>query len=105
VLRFGEGDFFGEGLPQKIELLPDTAELKPRLPRQFAPDAEMYLAYALAAMRIFEGPHGHRWEDLHAAPEALRKLGGLGRGLPPEFFRKIAQEYTARSSTVVSRPR
>jgi len=97
VLRFAEGDFSGEGLVQKIELLPDTKELKPQLLRQFAPDAELYLAYARAAMRVF-GPEGtpeSRVDDLRSAADILRTLGGPGRGHDPQFFRMIVQEYNA----------
>jgi len=98
VLRFAEGDFRGEGLPQKIELLPaGPGGLKPRALRQFAPDAEVYLAYARAGMRQF-GPDGtpeSRIQNVREAAEVLRKVAGPGRGLPDAFYRDIAAEYKA----------
>jgi hypothetical protein len=68
--------------------------------REFAPDAELYLAYARAAMRIFrieeteEGRRG-KWENLAGAAGALREIAGPGRGLSDEFYRKIAMQYRA----------
>lgn len=97
VLRFAPGDFFGEGELQELSVLPGTEDLRPRVLRQFAPDAETYLAYARAAMRIL-GPEGtaeSRWENYRGATEALRHVAGPGRGLPPEHYRMIAMNYQA----------
>jgi hypothetical protein len=97
ILRFAEGDFRGDGLLQKIELLPEQDGLKPRELRQFAPDAELYLAYARAGMRQF-GPEGtveSRTQDVREAAEILRKIAGPGRGHSDEFFRDIVKEYNA----------
>ena len=97
ILRFAEGDFHGEGDVQEIRLLPDTATLQPRVLRQFAPEAETYLAYARAAMRIFnpDVPFETRQENLAGAVEALRQIAGPGRGLNNEFYRTIATSYQA----------
>lgn len=97
VLRFAPGDFMGEGLVQELRLLPDKSKLAPRLLRQFAPDAERYLAYARAAMRIL-GPEGTpetRVENFREAAAALLEIAGPGRGLSPEFYRQIANHYQA----------
>jgi hypothetical protein len=100
VLRFGEGDFEGEGDVQEIRLLPDSKPLQPRVLRQFAPRAELYLAYARSAMRILrpeetvEGRRG-KWESFRNSAEALREIAGPGRGLPPEFYKSIGEEHRA----------
>lgn len=93
LLRFA--DTSGDGLPIRLELLPDTETLEPRVLRQFAPRAELYLGLARAAMKLF-GPEGtpeSRRADLRGATEALRQVGGPGRGLSDEFYRVIAQHY------------
>jgi hypothetical protein len=97
VLRFAEGDFMGEGLVEKIELLPDTEELKLGVLRRLAPDAELYLAYARYAMRIF-GPEGTpegRITQLRDSAEALRALAKPSRRLSNGFYKTIALEYNA----------
>jgi hypothetical protein len=97
VLRFGEGDYAGEGQLQALELHPDAETLEPRVLRRFSPQAELYVAYARAAMRVF-GPEGtpeSRRDNLRGAAEALRQIGGPGRGLSDEFFRTIAKHYDA----------
>jgi hypothetical protein len=97
VLRFAPGDFAGEGDIQEMRVLPGAEDLRPQVLRQFAPDAETYLAYARAAMRIF-GPEGtpeSRMENFRGAADALRHLAGPGRGLSDEFFRTIATTYQA----------
>ena len=100
VLRFAEGDFLGEGDVQELRLLPGKTKLKPNALRQFAPDAELYLAYARAAMRILEpketpGGRRQKWNRFRDSAEALREIAGPGRGLSPEFYRKIAEEHRA----------
>ena len=97
ILRFAPGDLRGEGPVQELRLLPDTETLEPRVLRRFAPQAEMYLQYARAAMRIL-GPQdtaAQRWEGFRDAAQALRELAGPGRGLSDEFYRTIAREYEA----------
>ncbi len=97
VLRFAPGDFTGKGDVQELLLRPGGKDLRPRLLRQFAPDAETYLAYARAAMRLL-GPEGtpeSRMEDYRGAAEALRHIAGPGRGLGDEFYRTIATNYKA----------
>jgi hypothetical protein len=91
VLRFAAGDVMGEGPVQELRLLPDTETLEPKVLRRFAPQADLYLAYARSAMRIFkEGA-----EDYRAAAQALRDVQGPGRGLSPEFYRLVAKTYDA----------
>ena len=100
ILRFAAGDFAGEGEVQELRLLPDTKTLEPKVLRQFAPQAELYLAYARAAMRLF-GPKGTpeiRHENLAASAAALRQIAGPGRGLSDEFYRTIAKNYEALTS-------
>jgi hypothetical protein len=97
VLRFAPGDFFGEGDLQELRLLPGTEDLRPRVLRQFAPEAEQYLAFARAAMRIF-GPEGTpegRFENYRAGADVLRGIAGPGRGLSDEFYKVVATSYTA----------
>jgi hypothetical protein len=98
ILRFAHGDFRGEGDIQELRLTPgEKTELTPRVLRQFAPDAETYLAYARAGMRMFgpEGTPASRLERIRDAAEALRAISGPGRGLSGEFYRVIATEYAA----------
>jgi len=98
IFRFADGDMLGEGPVQKLELLPDTEPLEPRLLRQFAPQADVYLAYARAAMRWMnpdDGSFEQRQERLSSSADALRKIGGPGRGLKDEFYRRIAEHYQA----------
>jgi len=97
VLRFADGDFLGEGQVQELRLLPDKENLEPRVLRRFSPQAELYLAFARSAMRIF-GPEGtpeSRRENLHGATEALRSIAGPGRGHPDGFYRVIGKHYRA----------
>ena len=97
ILRFAEGDLAGAGNLQELRLLPDTETLEPRVLRQFAPEAETYLAYARAAMRLFDSgvPFDTRQENLAGAVEALREIAGPGRGLTDNFYRTIATSYQA----------
>lgn len=98
VLRFASGDFQGEGDIQELRVLPDTETLKPRVLRQFAPNAETYLQYARAAMQLLGRPEGtpeERWEKFRGAGEAFREISGPGRGHPPGFFRVVAMTYNA----------
>lgn len=81
-------DMSGEGNVVELRLLPDTKALEPRVLRQFAPQAELYLASARAAM-------GFKRDDLSGAIEALREVGRPGRGLTGKFYRVIAERYEA----------
>lgn len=98
-LRFADGDNFGEGNVQEIRVLPDGEELTPRVLRRLAPDSDTYLAFARSAMRIFGDPAEmtpqERWERFRASTDALRALGGPGRGYPPEFYARISTTYRA----------
>ena len=97
VLRFAPGDVRGEGLLQELRILPDTAQIKPKVLREFAPQAESYVAYARAAMRIF-GPEGtpeERWETFRSAAAPLREIAGPGRAHRDAFIRMIAKKYEA----------
>ncbi len=96
-LRFAPGDFAAEGNVQSIRVLPGDEPLEPRVLRRFAPDAELYLAYARRGMRLF-GPEGtaeSRTNDLRAAVLALRDISGPGRGLPDAHYETIATHYKA----------
>jgi hypothetical protein len=101
VLRFAEGDFFGKGELQKLELLPDEQDLKPRALRRFAPDAEVYVQYARAQMRLFGSEDEPvdtpeiRIQRIRDSADALRKLAGPGRSQRGEFLRRIVQERQA----------
>jgi len=97
VLQFAPGDFSGEGDLRELRLRPGTEELRPRALRGFAPEAEVYLAYARAAMRIL-GPEGtpeSRMENFRRAAAALRQIAGPGRRLTDGFYRTIAANYDA----------
>jgi hypothetical protein len=97
VLRFAPGDVAGEGQIQELRLLPGTETLTPRVLRGFAPQAELYLAVARSAMRVF-GPEGTpetRRDDFRGAVQALREISGPGRGHPDEHYRVIARHYQA----------
>jgi hypothetical protein len=100
ILRFANGDLLGEGDVEELRLLPGKLKLKPKTLRQFAPDAELYLAYTRAAMRILEPKETaqerrEKWDRFRDSAEALRDNAGPGRGLPPRFFESIAEEYRA----------
>ncbi len=97
IIRFAPEDFWGKGDVQELCLLPDTAKLRPKVLRQFAPQAELYLAYARAAMRIFEQEDvvENRWERFRGAADALRQISGPGRGLSDEFYRVVAANHRA----------
>jgi hypothetical protein len=71
------------------------APLAGRELRQVAPDADLYIAYARAAMNWMNPDVPSRKEDFRRAAEALRPLGGPGRRLPPKFYRNIAQQHDA----------
>jgi hypothetical protein len=99
VLRFAPGDIEGAGPLQELRVLPDTEPLEPRSLRQFAPQSDIYVATARAAMRIL-GPKKYgtaqeRWENYRSALDALRKVGRAGRGLSDEFYSGIAKNYRA----------
>jgi hypothetical protein len=65
--------------------------------RQVAPDADLYIAYARSAMNWLNPnvPWDERKGNFAQAVEALRPLGGPGRRLPPEFYRRIAVQHKA----------
>jgi hypothetical protein len=70
-----------------MRLLPDGADtLDPKTLRWFAPQAELYLASARAAL-------SWRMQNLYGAVEALREVGRPGRGLGDPFYRAIAEHY------------
>jgi hypothetical protein len=88
-LRLYFEDMSGEGDPREIRLLPDDAEtLDPKALRSLAPQTELYLASARAAIRW-------RRQDLYGAIEALRSVERRGRGLGDDFYRAIADHYNA----------
>jgi hypothetical protein len=88
-LRLFYADKSSEADPVEIRLLPDGSEtLDPKVLRSFAPQTELYLASARAAIRW-------RQEDLYGAIEALRAVGKPGRGHGDPFYRAIAEHYNA----------
>jgi hypothetical protein len=97
VLRFAPGDFLGQGDVQELRLRPGSEKLRLGVLLRLAPQADRYLAYARAAMRIFgsEGTTQTRWENFRGAAEELRRIAGPGRGLTDEFYRTIASNYKA----------
>jgi hypothetical protein len=99
VLKFRPGDFRGKGPLQELRLLPDKETLKPGVLLRFVPEGPRYLAYARAAMRIFEGEdepsRRSRRDAFRAAGEDLREIAGPGRGLSDRFYRLIAENYEA----------
>jgi hypothetical protein len=100
VLRFAAGDAHGEGNVQELRLLPDTSKLEARVLRRFAPNAELYLAYARAAMRWLEPTDTpqeriDKHERFARAAQPLRDIGGPGRGLRDAFYANIAEQYRA----------
>lgn len=98
LLDFGPGNVTGDGPLRQLTVLPDTQELQPRALRQFAPEAERYVAYARSAFKLFRGDEGtlaERQESYVAAGEALREIAGPGRGHPDSFYRNIAASYQA----------
>jgi len=98
LLDFGRGNHAGEGSLRQLIVLPDTQELEPRALRQFAPQAELYIAYARSALRILgtdDGTPEERWKSYVAASEALREIAGPGRGHSDSFYRQVAASYKA----------
>jgi hypothetical protein len=81
-------DMSGDGKLLELCVRPDQEELEPRVLRQFAPQADLYVSAARAAIRWDQ-------DDLLGAVEALRKIGRPGRGLTEDFYRAIAQDYRA----------
>jgi hypothetical protein len=97
VLRFAPGDLAAEGDVQELRLLPGDEALNSKALRRFAPDADLYLAFAQAHLRKW-GPEGTpetRRGNLAAVADALRQIAGPGRGLTDEFYRAIATSYEA----------
>src|SRR5574340_1011459 len=74
VFRFAPGDLGGRGELQELWVRPGDESLEPRTLRRFAPQAELYLAHARAAMRFMSDPLEpgdeqadleRRWERFH----------------------------------------
>jgi hypothetical protein len=97
LLRFAPGDFTGEGPVEELRVLPGAQPLEPRVLRRFAPQADVYVAYARAAMRVLkpDATSEENWERLRGAADALRAIGGPGRGHSDAFYRQIATQYDA----------
>jgi hypothetical protein len=72
--------------------------------RQVAPDADLYVAYARAAMNWLNPSVPSRKEDFGRAADALRPLGGPGRRLPRRFYGNIAEQYRAMVAAGESHP-
>jgi hypothetical protein len=77
-----------QGPLRELRLLPDSAELKPRVMRQFASQSPLYVQYARAAMTEND-------DDWRGSLQALRELGATRRGLGDEFYKLVAQTYRA----------
>jgi len=99
-VRFAGDDQAGRGLPVSFEVCPGTEPLEPRVLRRFAPQAELYVAYARNALRTyglarFEGQETseERLEALADASEPLRQVGRAGRGLSAAFYATVADQY------------
>jgi hypothetical protein len=99
-IRFAGDDQAGRGLPVSFEICPGSEPLEPRVLRRFAPQAELYVAYARSALRTFglarfagEETSEERLEALADATQPLRQVGRAGRGLSPRFYETIADQY------------
>src|SRR5689334_6610903 len=98
VIRWPKDDTAGEQLPLSFEIYPDVDLLEPGVLRQFAPQAELYVAYAQKMLRIFGGSEDDygtnvdRWQEAVAAADLLREQGKTRRGLSRGFYKGIAQE-------------
>jgi hypothetical protein len=81
-------DLGRDGPLRELRLLPDSAELEPRVLSQFAPKGPLYLQYARATMTDDD-------DNWRGSLEALREVGTTSRGLGDEFYRRIARQYAA----------
>lgn len=73
----------------ELRVVPDAADvLEPRVLRRFAPQADLYVAAARAAMRW-------DFDEQRGVLEALRIIGRPGRGLTDDFYRQIGKKYAA----------
>lgn len=100
VLRFKQGDTWGDGPLQKLEIEPleTSTSLEPRALRQFAKKTELYVGLARAAMKTMQTSGAtpeERRSRLLGAVQTLRSVGGPGRGLPDEHYRAIGDHYKA----------
>lgn len=95
VFRFKKGDVDAEGDVQEVRIRPWGEPLEPRALQRFAPHADFYVAFARSALRWNPLDHEASNEKLGAAADALLKIAGPGRGLPPHFYKVIATQYEA----------
>ena len=103
IIRFAPGDLTGEGDVQEIWIRPGSEPLESRVLRRIAPQAELYLAHARAAMRSggepiergnFAAQAERQSKDLRDSAETLRSIAGPGRGHSPYFYELIGREYS-----------
>jgi hypothetical protein len=97
-IRFAEeDDTGGEGPLASVELLPDREQLDTTALQKFIPMAGLYLSHARAALRLLGGEDfgtaAERLDTYKRSMVPLRQLGGPGRPLPDDFFRRIADSY------------
>jgi hypothetical protein len=87
-LEFFFEDLAGDGPILEIRLLPDAKNLTPGSLRELMPQAAVYTRYARATIK-------HQRSEAAEHIAALRELGATRRGLPPEFYRRVASNYRA----------
>ena len=103
VFRFAPGDVTGQGDLQELWVRPGSEPLEPSVLRRLAPQAELYLAHARAAMRSggeppaagadFEAQVERQAKDLRDSAETLRSIAGPGRGLSDYFYELVGRHH------------
>jgi hypothetical protein len=78
----------------EVRILPDAPVFEPF---SVMPRAGLYARYARAAL-------AHKHGDAEAALRALRGAGATRRGLSPEFYRQIAEQYNGLIAEGVRHP-
>jgi hypothetical protein len=95
VLRFGEGDYAGEGPVREIWIRPDTLPLETGA-LQLMPSAALYFRLARRHMALFgsnEGTEEERWVRFREALKPFRNVAGPGRALTDAFYRLLSEQY------------
>jgi hypothetical protein len=77
-----------QGPLRELRLLPASAELEPRVVRQFAPQSPLYVQYARATMTDND-------DDWRGSLQSLREIGATRRGLGAEFYKIVADNHRA----------
>ena len=81
-------DLSGEGPVREVRVLPEEGTLEPSVMGRLGPRMPMYVSYARAAIQMDQ-------ENAAAAAEGLRASGTTRRGLGPDFYRLVANQYNA----------